>query len=29
VPGSVAESMIDMTHGAEDASFYDSVVRRK
>ena len=29
VPGSVADSMIDMTHGAENAPFYDGVVRRK
>ena len=29
VPGSEADSMIDMTHGAVDAPFYDSVVRRK
>ena len=29
VPGSVADSMINRTHGAEDAPFYDRVVRRK
>ena len=29
VPGSKADSMTNTTHGAEDASFYDSVVRRK
>jgi hypothetical protein len=29
VPGSRADSMIDMTHGADNAPFYDRVVRRK
>jgi hypothetical protein len=29
VPGSVADSMIDMTHGAENAPFYDRNVRKK
>jgi hypothetical protein len=29
VPGSVADSMIDMTHGAENSPFYDRNVRRK
>jgi hypothetical protein len=29
VPGSEADSMINRTHGAENAPFYDRVVRRK
>jgi hypothetical protein len=29
VPGSKADSMVDMTHGAENAPSYDRVVRRK
>lgn len=29
VPGSEADSMINMTHGAEDAPFYARNVRRK
>ena len=28
VPGSKADSMTNTTHGAEDAPFYDRVVRR-
>ncbi len=29
VPGSVADSMIDMTHGAESSPFYEANVKRK
>jgi hypothetical protein len=29
VPGSVADSMIDMTHGAEESEFYSRNVQRK
>ena len=29
VPGSKADAMVNTTHGAEDAPFYDANVRRK